>query len=195
MLRIRTHLGSIIDPDVGAHAIVNASNPHVGLGSGVSGAIREACGGVSFQQEVRAIWEDEFDEPLQAGDCLVTGAGTATAFRWVLHVPTVDYKVPDPQTGGVTSPARIRKCVSAVLEEAVVLSESHHLQGRFVLAMPLLGAGHGGLGEVAAVAAMLSGFRGVPKLAESLAAVVWVAMTERGVRCVENAARAAGMMA
>jgi hypothetical protein len=95
-VHVSVHVGSLMDPALGAHAIVNASNPHVGLGSGVSGAIREACGGHSFQKEVRGAWEAEFDEPLQPGDYLVTSAGTATAFRWVLHVPAVDYKVRDP---------------------------------------------------------------------------------------------------
>ncbi len=51
MLLIRTHLGSITDSAVGAHAVVNASNPELALGSGVSGAIRTACGGAAFQKE------------------------------------------------------------------------------------------------------------------------------------------------
>ncbi|MEO0323525.1 MAG: macro domain-containing protein [Myxococcota bacterium] len=42
---------------------MNASNPHVALGSGVSGAIADACG-PAVQRVVRAAWEDEFDEPL-----------------------------------------------------------------------------------------------------------------------------------
>src|SRR5262245_61467991 len=89
MMRVSTFIGSIVDPALGAHAIINASNPEVALGSGVSGAIRDACGGSVFQQLVRDAWKDEFDEPLEPGDCLVTGAGSYAAFRWVLHVPAV----------------------------------------------------------------------------------------------------------
>ena len=65
-------VGSIVDTELGAHAIVNASNPAVALGSGVSGAIRDACGGTAYQSEVHQVWEDEFDEPLEPGDRLVT---------------------------------------------------------------------------------------------------------------------------
>ena len=50
-MRLSTFVGSLVDQALGAHAIVNASNPHVGLGSGVSGAIRAACGGAAFQTE------------------------------------------------------------------------------------------------------------------------------------------------
>ena len=45
---VSTFVGSIVDPALGADAIVNASNPQVALGSGVSGAIREACGAQTF---------------------------------------------------------------------------------------------------------------------------------------------------
>ncbi len=89
MVRIAAFVGSLVDPRVGAHAILNACNPDLGLGSGVSGAIREACGGAAYQRQVRERLEEEYGEPLQPGDCLVTGPGTSTAFRWVLHVPSV----------------------------------------------------------------------------------------------------------
>lgn len=62
VLVVSAFVGSIIDATLGADAIVNASNPHVALGSGVSGAIADACGGVEYQQEVRSVWEDEFSE-------------------------------------------------------------------------------------------------------------------------------------
>lgn len=155
-VHVSVHVGSLVDPALGAHAIVNASNPHVGLGSGVSGAIREACGGHSFQEEVRGAWEAEFDKPLQPGDCLVTSAGTATAFRWVLHVPAVDYKVRDPETGGSSGPTRVMACAASALGEALTLALEigADASAPFVLGMPLLGAGHGGLGEVASIRAI-----------------------------------------
>ena len=154
-MKIRAFSGSIVDPSIGAHAVVNASNPSVGLGSGVSGAIREACGGPAFQNEVRERLEEEFGESLESGDCLVTTAGTCAAFRWVLHVAAVDYRRPDPQTGGPSGPRRIRTCFQGALREAVALADA----GSFVLAAPLLGAGHGGLGAVAALDAMMGGLR------------------------------------
>jgi O-acetyl-ADP-ribose deacetylase (regulator of RNase III) len=153
--RVSTFVGSIVDPAIGAHAIVNSSNPELGLGSGVSGAIREACGGAAFQIEVRRAWEEEFGEPLEADDCLVTSAGSATAFRWVLHVAAVAYRRRDPETGGSSGPSRVEACTRAALREAARLANEHDLIGSLVLAMPLLGAGHGGLGEIQSAAAMM----------------------------------------
>lgn len=152
-------VASIVDPVVGAHAILNASNPDLGLGSGVSGAIREACGGAAFQQEVRARLEEEFDAPLELDDCLSTGAGTADAFQWVLHVAAVNYRVRDPETGGSSGPERVFRCTRAALSEAGYLAEQHGLVGELVLAVPLLGAGHGGLSEVASADAMMRALR------------------------------------
>lgn len=148
---------SLTDPQLGADAIVNASNPRVGLGSGVSGAIRVACGDDGFQQLVRRAWADEFDEPLQPDDCLLTSAGAATAFRWVLHVLSVDYTPPDPETGGPSGPSRVRRCAAAAFREACTLAREQ-LHGRnVVLGMPLLGVAHEGLEAVASMRAILEG--------------------------------------
>lgn len=110
-MKLGVYTGSLVDPAIGAHAVVNASNPSVALGSGVSGALREACGGTAFQQELRERLEENFDAELEPDDCLVTSAGTSTAFRWVLHVPAVDYRRRDPETGGPSGPRRVRACV------------------------------------------------------------------------------------
>lgn len=149
-------VGSLVDPAMNAHAVLNASNPHVAMGSGVSGAIAEACGD-GFQALVRGVWEDEFDEPLEPQDCLVTSAGDATAFRWVLHVPAVDYTKRDPETGGSSGPKRVVTCTKSALREALELSRE--VKAHFVLALPLLGAGHGGLGPVASAGAMMGAVR------------------------------------
>jgi O-acetyl-ADP-ribose deacetylase (regulator of RNase III) len=134
---------------------VNASNPSVALGSGVSGALREACGGAAFQQELRERLEEDFDGELEPDDCLVTSAGTSPAFRWVLHVPAVDYRERDPETGGPSGPRRIASCVRAFLDAAASLANESELLGELVVATPLLGAGAGGLGPVASVDAMM----------------------------------------
>lgn len=85
-MKLSLFVGSITDSNIGAHAIANASNPEAALGSGVSGAIYEACGGLAFQQEVREQLEEEFEvlEPedsrlVQRGrDCRERGPGGAT---------------------------------------------------------------------------------------------------------------------
>ena len=107
VMQVSVFIGSIVDRALGAHAIVNSSNPEVALGSGISGAIRDACGGAAYQREVSEAFVDEFDEPIGPDDCLVTGSGLSTAFRWVLHVPSVDYRTPDPETGRPTGPTRV----------------------------------------------------------------------------------------
>ena len=190
---VSTFLGSITDPRIGAHAIVNASNPAVGLGSGVSGAIREACGGLEFQREVRERLEEEYGDELEQGDVLVTSAGIATAFRWVIHVPGVDYKHPDRETGGVSGPSRVRDCVRAALTEAIALAREHQLAGQFVLATPLIAAGHGGLGAVASIDAMIQAVRGTMQNGDeeerqTIARVVFAVLKEEEARLVRLAA-------
>ncbi len=101
----------------------------------------------------------EFDEPLEPDDCLVTGAGSSTAFRWVLHVPAVDYRSSDRETGGASGPSLVPACTRAALREAAALAKEHGLDGRFVLGAVLLGAGHGGLGEVNSADVMLRAVR------------------------------------
>lgn len=167
---VSTYVGSLVDKSLRAHAIVNASNPHCGLGSGVSGAIAEACG-PGFQREVREAWEDQFDEPLEPEDCVVSGAGIAAAFDWVLHVASVDYTKPDPDTGGPTGPRRVAACTRAALDAAADLAKdnAHDIPG-FVLGVPLLGAGHGGLGPVLSVAVMMEAIAG-SRSAQELACV------------------------
>lgn len=191
-MHISAYVGSLVAPELGAHGILNASNPHVALGSGVSGAIAEACGGVNYQAVVRTVWEDEFDEPLQPGDCLVTGPGHATAFRWVLHVPAVDYRVRDPETGGSSGPSRVRACTRVALDRAAELAKTHDIKGRFVLGVPLLGAGHGGLGEVASAGAMMEAIQSTPAAA-SLGCVRFAVLEERLERLVFSAADRYGL--
>jgi O-acetyl-ADP-ribose deacetylase (regulator of RNase III) len=197
-VRLSIYIGSLVDPPLGAHAVVNASNPSVGLGSGVSGAIREACGGAAFQRECREALDDQFGDELGPDDCLVTSGGTSTAFRWVLHVPSVDYRHRDVQTGGSTGPDRIRRCVRAAVAAAVELAGSENLPGQFVLATPLLGAGHGGLGAIASLDAMMSGLKDAlaslePSQRAALARIVICVLSPNEARLVTQAADSHGL--
>ncbi|MCY1083267.1 macro domain-containing protein [Archangium lansingense] len=197
-MRIAAFTGSLVDSRVGAHAIINAANPDVGLGSGVSGALREACGGAAFQREVRERLEEEYGEPLQPGDCLVTGPGASIAFRWVLHVPSVDYRRTDAETGGSTGPSRVRACFRSALEESVALAREHGLSGQFVLATPLLGAGHGGLGSIVALDVLMGTLRDYlhecpTEEREVLARVVFAVLTPEEARLVALAAGKQGL--
>ncbi|WP_375769156.1 macro domain-containing protein [Archangium gephyra] len=197
-MRVEAFVGSLTDSRVGAHALLNACNPELGLGSGVSGAIREACGGATYQREVRERLEEEFGEPLQPGDCLVTGPGVSTAFRWVLHVPSVDYRRADAETGGPTGPSRVRACFRSALEESLALAREHGLGGQFVLATPLLGAGHGGLGPIVTLDVLMGALRDFlhespAEERETLARVVFAVLTPEQARLVALAAGKQGL--
>lgn len=191
-MKLSVYTGSIVDPALGAHAIVNASNSSVALGSGVSAAIREACGGNAYQKEIRGRLEEEFGAELEAEDCLVTSGGTSEAFRWVLHVPAVDYRQPDPETGGPTGPGRVRSCVRAFLREAASLASKNDLEGKLVVATPLLGAGAGGLGPVVSLEAMMGAVRDSPEESKSIGELVFVVLKPEDARVVESGASKLG---
>ncbi|MCB9615175.1 MAG: macro domain-containing protein [Sandaracinus sp.] len=197
-MQIGTFVGSLTDPALGADALVNASNPEVALGSGVSAAIREACGGLAYQRAIREALDDEFGEPLEADDCLVTDAGVAKAFRHVLHVPAVDFRRRGAD-GAITNADRVARCTRAAvaaadeLAEGTVSSEGTSSRGKvsFVLAMPLLGAGVGGLGEVRSAEVMLSELAQRPPRFVSV--VRFAVLRDEHARLVRHAAERAGL--
>jgi O-acetyl-ADP-ribose deacetylase (regulator of RNase III) len=81
--------GSLTD---GASALlVNASNTNANLGSGVSGAIRAACG-AGYQQHIHDELQARKGGPMEQGDVLVTDAGTHPTARYVAHVAVMDYR-------------------------------------------------------------------------------------------------------
>ena len=100
-MHIGVYTGSIVDAAVGAHAVINASNPAVALGSGVSadtrtgfGGIQGECHGVQvkpqfglgFEQEVITLDDGEFPYGL---------AHQLTEFDRAIHAPD------DPRGQGV----------------------------------------------------------------------------------------------
>jgi O-acetyl-ADP-ribose deacetylase (regulator of RNase III) len=183
---VRVHRGSVTDA-LGVDAVINACNPELGLGSGVSGAILAECG-AGFQRDVRERLADELDAPLGPDDCLSTGAGPSERFRWVLHVASVDYRRPDPETGAYTGPARIRRCMAAALGEATWLAGDHGITA-LAIAAPLLGAGHGGLGPAASLEAMMTAIRGhIDDRGWALGELVIACPEERDARLVAPAA-------
>jgi O-acetyl-ADP-ribose deacetylase (regulator of RNase III) len=140
--------------DAGCDVVVNASNPAAALGSGVSRAIFEECGGHVIQEEIRTKLREEFGGMLDLGDCLVTSGGTSTRLRHVLHVASVDYGAEGE--GLVSSTARVTKCTQAALERAAELGTP---DAPVRLAFPLLAAGHGGLGAGSSLEAIVNGMR------------------------------------
>ncbi len=137
-IRIRLAQGNLTEGD--ALVLVNASNTNGNLGSGVSGAIRVACG-PDFQAEIHRALQEEAGGPMEPGDVLVTGAGAHPTAKWVVHVAVMDYR--NGFTGATYPDAeRIEACcidLWSVLEEI-------DSPVPLTVAMPALGAGTGQLG-------------------------------------------------
>ncbi|MEM9069153.1 MAG: hypothetical protein AAGE52_11635 [Myxococcota bacterium] len=74
--------------------------------------------------------------------------------------------------------------MAAAIREASSLARENQLDGAFVLATPLLGAGHGGLGPVASAASMMDGIRAA-ELAP-LAALRFVVLDDQAARVVRH---------
>lgn len=116
--------------------LVNASNTEARLGSGVSHAIRLACG-EGYQESIVAQMHQKFGGSMEPGDVFITDAGTHAA-TFVAHVAVMDYR----NTGGTPFPNadRIRKgCVG--LWNAIA-----ELDAAVTVAMVALGGGTGQMG-------------------------------------------------
>ena len=137
--RIEVRRGSLTDPEADCDVLVNASNTLLQLGTGVSGAIRAACG-PSFQAELAKQLESRNPPHLQPGEVVVTNAGTHPRARFVAHVAVMDYT---PGSKNPRSPTldRVRDG-STALWKALEAIDAPSL----AVAMVVLGAGVGGLG-------------------------------------------------
>ena len=132
--------------------IVNASNTSLALGSVVSAAIREKCGGQEFQQECREVLEEQYGNELKQGDAVVTTGGIST-YRWVIHAVTVDFN-----KGPYSSPEVVRNCMINSLKEAEnIMEENSH--DELSIGFPLFGSDTGRLGIEASCSAMCEGIR------------------------------------
>lgn len=113
-------------------AIVNAANRRMWMGSGVAGALKKA-GGSEIEQE--ALMKG----PASIGDVVVTGAGRLEA-KYVLHAVAIDYSF---RASADTVTQALRNCLETA-DELEIAS----------LAIPVLGAGVGGLSVIEAARAM-----------------------------------------
>ncbi|RKH68201.1 macro domain-containing protein [Corallococcus llansteffanensis] len=140
--RIEVAQGSLTDGS--ERVLVNASNTNVQLGSGVSRAIRLACG-PTYQQHLTEALQARFRGPMEPGQVLVTDAGTHPRAKWVAHVAVMDYR---QGFSGNSAPNRARIQVCCVnLWNALESIEGGDDDGApLSVAMVALGAGTGGLG-------------------------------------------------
>jgi O-acetyl-ADP-ribose deacetylase (regulator of RNase III) len=183
----------MLNADLGAHEVLNASNPAAALGSGISRAIREACGGVAFQRKTGERLEEDFGAELEKGDSVVTSSDSCRAFRWVLHVPAVDYYGKrDPRRADRGDRAASRRAC-ARRSPSRRARAGHGLAGQFVIATRLLGAGAGGLGTIISLDAMMRGVHEhlratSPAERHAVAKLVFAVLRAEDARLVELAA-------
>ncbi len=136
MPRVAVVQGSLTDGS--ETLLVNASNTNARLGSGVSAAIRQACG-AGYQAHIDDLLRERFGGPMEPGQVLVTDAGSHPRAKYVAHVAVMDYR--DGFTGSSFPTLEVirRGCenlwaaIDALLEPVTV-------------AMVALGAGTGQLG-------------------------------------------------
>ncbi|MHB8876982.1 MAG: macro domain-containing protein [Myxococcaceae bacterium] len=89
MADIALRQGSLTQGD--DSVLVNASNTNGQLGTGVSAAIRKACG-AGFQTKISSALERRCGGPMRPGEVLVTDAGSHPRAKFVVHVAVMDYR-------------------------------------------------------------------------------------------------------
>jgi O-acetyl-ADP-ribose deacetylase (regulator of RNase III) len=136
-LSLKVRHGSLVEGD--ELVLVNASNTNGQLGSGVSAAIRGACG-PGFQQTILDALATTFSGPMAPGEVLLTDAGTHPRARWVAHVAVMDYR--EGFTAKSFPSLELVRRACARLWTRLEVLEVNALS----VAMVALGAGTGGLG-------------------------------------------------
>ncbi|MDH4943887.1 macro domain-containing protein [Sulfurimonas sp. C5] len=120
--------------------IVNASNTELQLGSGVSRAFYEQCGGSSFQEELNEL-KKNFNT-IRQGDVLISSSGTATNFQYALHIAVMNYS--DPTKSPLPTYEHIKNALKNTINIVNEKIENEHIENP-KLVIPLLGCGVGGL--------------------------------------------------
>jgi O-acetyl-ADP-ribose deacetylase len=122
--------------DANADVLVNAANSELQMGGGVAAALRSR-GGIEIHQE--AIQH----APAPIGAVVKTGAGKLDA-RFVYHAVVIDYDVSKE-----TAPSDVRTVVENIVKQA-------EADGIHTIAVPLFGAGVGGLSPETSMEMILS---------------------------------------
>ncbi|MFT7859657.1 MAG: macro domain-containing protein [Sulfurimonas sp.] len=91
-MKVAVKHGDLIEEP--ASFIVNASNTELTLGSGVSKAFRDSCGGNYFQQILFEVKKEYLkDHPrIEQGDVLLSGSGNCKNFKYALHAAWTNTK-------------------------------------------------------------------------------------------------------
>lgn len=136
--------GNLLDEN-NATFIVNASNTKLLLGSGVSMAFKRHCG-LELQKEMTTQFE-KLNSQLKKGDIVATSSGSATNFKYALHVAVMDYNQGVRGDDKLPSLENIQRALFNI--EDYLKSYVKERGGENTkLILPLLGCGVGGLHKV-----------------------------------------------
>lgn len=120
--------------------IVNASNTELTLGSGVSKAFSEHCGGSAYQQELYELKKSI--GVIKQGDVIISGPGSATNFTYALHIAVMNYS--DDRQSPYPAYTQMQSALESLLkivEDKIIYEKIQNPK----LLIPLLGYGVGGL--------------------------------------------------
>lgn len=138
MIHYKIKYGNLIKEK--ATFIVNASNTALILGSGVSKAFRQHCGGSFYQQELYKIKEQI--KMINQGDVIISDSGVAKNFKYALHIAVMNY------TDDAKSPFPTYQQIKQALNNTITIIENKTKVEKIrnpKLVIPLLGCGTGGL--------------------------------------------------
>ncbi len=134
--------GNLVEKE--ADFIVNASNTELNLGSGVSKAFYEHCGGEGYQLELDNLKAKHLKEkgPIEQGEVIISDAGSAKNFTYALHAAVMNYS--DASRPGAPTYETVAAALDRILEivEEKIITEEVHSP---IVVLPLLGCGVGGL--------------------------------------------------
>ncbi|MBU0721004.1 macro domain-containing protein [bacterium] len=137
-MKFKLKYGNLIKEE--ATFIVNASNTELILGSGVSQAFYEHCGGAEYQKELFDLKKKA--GILQQGDVVLSGPGSASNFQYALHVAVMNYS--DTAQSQYPTYMQIQNALHNIVSIAETKIREEKIENARVV-MPLLGCGVGGL--------------------------------------------------
>ena len=137
-MNFKIKYGNLVEEN--ATFIVNASNTELTLGSGVSHAFSEHCGGAEYQQELYVLKKKI--GVIEQGDVILSSSGSATNFKYALHVAVMNYS--DILQPPYPSYTQIQRALNSILNIVEERAGDENIQNP-KLVLPLLGCGVGGL--------------------------------------------------
>jgi O-acetyl-ADP-ribose deacetylase (regulator of RNase III) len=139
-MNFKIKFGNLVEAE--ATFIVNASNTELTLGSGVSHAFSQHCGGDIYQKELYEIKKSV--GAIKQGDVIVSGPGSAINFKYALHVAVMNYS--DSYQTPYPTYKQMQSALNSMLGIIKDIVQSEKIE-KPRIAISLLGCGVGGLSK------------------------------------------------